>query len=68
MLTKIFVKNALCFQGKKKSGEKIAVPVMYEMKGFNSLFSSHYDHYYLDYNYFNNAPPDPSVFSLPNSK
>ena len=25
------------------------VPVHYEMKGFNSLLGSHYDHYYLTY-------------------
>lgn len=28
---------------------KAAVPVRYEMKGFNSLLGSHYDHYYLEY-------------------
>ncbi len=27
----------------------IAVPVHYEMKGYNSLLGSHYDHYYLTY-------------------
>ncbi|CAH2009943.1 unnamed protein product [Acanthoscelides obtectus] len=32
---------------------KIAVPVRYEMKGFNSLLGSHYDHYYLDYDSYN---------------
>ena len=26
-----------------------AVPVHYEMKGFNSLLGSHYDHYFLTY-------------------
>ena len=28
---------------------KSPVPVHYEMKGFNSLLGSHFDHYYLTY-------------------
>ena len=27
----------------------VATPVRYEMKGFNTLLGSHYDHYYLMY-------------------
>ena len=27
----------------------IAIPVHYEMKGYNTLLGSHYDHYYLSY-------------------
>jgi len=27
----------------------IAIPVRYEMRGYNTLLGSHYDHYYLDY-------------------
>lgn len=27
----------------------IAIPIYYEMKGFNSLLGSHYDHYYIQY-------------------
>ena len=27
----------------------MAVPIHYEMKGYNSLLGSHYDHYYLSY-------------------
>lgn len=36
------------------------IPVRYEMKGFNSLLGSHYDHYYLDYNFYehDNIPDD----------
>ena len=28
---------------------RIAIPVHYEMKGFNNLLGSHYDHYYVTY-------------------
>ena len=28
---------------------EIAIPVHYEMKGYNTLLGSHYDHYYLTY-------------------
>lgn len=35
------------------------IPVRYEMKGFNSLLGSHYDHYFLDYNsYVHDDIPD----------
>ena len=37
-------------------------PVMYEMKGFNTLLGSHYDHYYLNYVNFKREKPDPRVF------
>ncbi|KAJ8963977.1 hypothetical protein NQ314_005236 [Rhamnusium bicolor] len=31
---------------------KVAVPKRYEMRGFNSLLGSHYDHYYLEYDFY----------------
>ena len=33
----------------EKPGMAMAVPIHYEMKGYNSLLGSHYDHYYLSY-------------------
>ena len=33
----------------EKPGMGMAVPIHYEMKGYNSLLGSHYDHYYLSY-------------------
>ena len=27
----------------------VAIPVHYEMKGYNNLLGSHYDHYFLEY-------------------
>ena len=41
----------------RMSGD-IAVPVHYEMKGFNSLMGSHYDHYFLSYKNF--SPEEPA--------
>ncbi|KAG6457108.1 hypothetical protein O3G_MSEX010113 [Manduca sexta] len=50
----------------KKSlrGDPVPIPVRYEMKGFNSLLGSHYDHYYLDYESFDVDEIDPSVFNF----
>ena len=44
------------------SNSQTAVPVQYEMKGFNTLLGSHYDHYYLEYLVFSPDKPDPKVF------
>lgn len=42
----------------------IPVPVRYEMKGFNSLLGSHYDHYYLDYTTFTPEKPNANAFII----
>ena len=42
--------------------DKTAIPVHYEMKGFNTLLGSHYDHYYLEYMDFSPKKPDPAIF------
>lgn len=42
--------------------QQISVPVRYEMKGYNSLLGSHYDHYYLDYTSFSAEKPTDDVF------
>ena len=44
--------------------EGIAVPIHYEMKGYNSLLGSHYDHYYLSYENFSPEIPNDNVFDL----
>ncbi|XP_044264589.1 digestive cysteine proteinase 1 [Tribolium madens] len=46
------------------AGVKIAVPVKYEMRGYNSLLGSHYDHYYLDYDSFSSDPIPDDIFKL----
>ncbi|XP_049834066.1 digestive cysteine proteinase 1 [Schistocerca gregaria] len=43
----------------------VAIPVRYEMKGYNSLLGSHYDHYYLEYDEYSDSPPNPNVFQIP---
>jgi C1A family cysteine protease len=45
-------------------GTKIAIPVRYEMNGYNSLLGSHYDHYYLDYDSFDSDPIPDDIFKL----
>lgn len=42
----------------------VAIPMRYEMRGFNSLLGSHYDHYYLEYDWYSFMAPDPEVFEL----
>ncbi|KAL3287775.1 hypothetical protein HHI36_002237 [Cryptolaemus montrouzieri] len=42
----------------------IPVPRKYEMKGYNSLLGSHYDHYYLVYDDFDNDKIPPEVFEV----
>ncbi|CAG9835411.1 unnamed protein product [Diabrotica balteata] len=41
------------------------IPVRYEMKGFNSLLGSHYDHYYLDYYTYDTSPISDDTFRVP---
>nr|ATU82457.1 venom C1A protease 4 [Lethocerus distinctifemur] len=40
------------------------VPVKYEMKGYNSLLGSHYDHYFLRYNSFEPTQPAAYIFNI----
>lgn len=40
------------------------IPVRYEMKGFNNLLGSHYDHYYLDYESYSNDEVPNEVFEI----
>ena len=47
------------------AGKKIVVPIRYEMKGFNSLLGSHFDHYYLEYEWYSVDPIDSDVFEIP---
>ncbi|XP_012224399.2 digestive cysteine proteinase 1 [Linepithema humile] len=43
---------------------KEPIPVRYEMKGFNSLLGSHYDHYYLEYDWYSYEQPSDDVFKI----
>ena len=47
---------------------KEAIPVRYEMRGFNTLLGSHYDHYYLEYDWYSFETPSPDVFQVEQSK
>lgn len=44
--------------------KKEPIPMRYEMIGFNSLLGSHYDHYYLDYDWYSFDEPSEDVFKL----
>ncbi|CAG4983314.1 unnamed protein product [Parnassius apollo] len=52
---------------KSLKGDPLPIPVRYEMKGFNSLLGSHYDHYYLDYRDYDVDDIDPNVFVIDRS-
>lgn len=43
---------------------KEPIPVRYEMRGFNSLLGSHYDHYYLEYEWYSFETPSADVFKF----
>ncbi|KAI5634142.1 papain family cysteine protease domain-containing protein [Phthorimaea operculella] len=45
-------------------GDTIPIPVRYEMKGYNSLLGSHYDHYFIDYSEYDVSDIDQSVFNV----
>lgn len=47
---------------------RMPIPVRYEMKGYNSLLGSHYDHYYLDYNEYEPNKIPNEVFQLDSGK
>jgi hypothetical protein len=47
---------------------KVPIPVRYEMKGYNSLLGSHYDHYYLEYEWYSVDTPSADVFKVADSK
>ncbi|KAI4467184.1 cysteine protease family c1-related [Holotrichia oblita] len=48
----------------KHKGEINPIPVRYEMKGFNSLLGSHYDHYYLEYDNYDTSDIAPETFQI----
>lgn len=48
----------------KYPSSRMPVPVRYEMKGFNSLLGSHYDHYYLDYHHYSHEEIPHEVFEV----
>lgn len=41
------------------------IPVRYEMRGFNTLFGSHYDHYYMDFDDYSHDDIPAEVFEVP---
>lgn len=51
-------------KGAEDSSAKIAIPVRFEMKGYNVILGSHYDHYYLQYNEFDISPIDQDIFKI----
>ncbi|KAF6215755.1 hypothetical protein GE061_000088 [Apolygus lucorum] len=49
---------------KLHAGAAEPVPIRYEMKGYNSLLGSHYDHYYLSYDLYSSDAPAASVWDI----
>lgn len=48
----------------KYPASRMPIPVRYEMKGYNTLLGSHYDHYYLDYDYYSHEDIPNEVFEI----
>ncbi|XP_050293350.1 digestive cysteine proteinase 1 [Anthonomus grandis grandis] len=47
-----------------ENDKKVAVPVRFEMRGYNVILGSHYDHYYLRYDEYDVNPIDSSIFEV----
>ncbi|XP_053668625.1 digestive cysteine proteinase 1 [Anopheles marshallii] len=48
----------------KYPAARMPIPVRYEMKGYNTLLGSHYDHYYLDYASYDHQDIPEDVFEV----
>lgn len=48
----------------KYPSSRMPIPVRYEMRGYNTLLGSHYDHYYLDYDYYSHEDIPTDVFEV----
>lgn len=48
----------------KYPSSRMPIPVRYEMRGFNSLLGSHYDHYYLTYDYYDHNDIPNEIFEV----
>ncbi|KAF7277901.1 hypothetical protein GWI33_009153 [Rhynchophorus ferrugineus] len=46
-------------------GVQVSIPVRFEMRGYNVLLGSHYDHYYVQYNEFDVSPISEEIFEIP---
>nr|QOV03073.1 cathepsin L2 [Dysdercus peruvianus] len=57
-------KYVMYIRRKKTAAGLEPIPVRYEMRGYNSLLGSHYDHYYLDYDSYLNQKPQADTFNI----
>lgn len=48
----------------KYPASRMPIAVRYEMRGFNSLLGSHYDHYYLDYDAYSHEDIPNEIFEV----
>lgn len=48
----------------KYPASRMPIPIRYEMRGYNTLLGSHFDHYYLDYDYYTHEEIPTEVFEI----
>lgn len=48
----------------KYPSSRMPIPVRYDMRGYNSLLGSHFDHYYLDYDAYSHEDIPNEVFEV----
>lgn len=48
----------------KYPSSRMPIPVRYEMRGYNTLLGSHFDHYYLDYDYYSHEDIPNEIFEV----
>uniref|UniRef100_U5EWS0 Putative cathepsin l cathepsin l n=1 Tax=Corethrella appendiculata TaxID=1370023 RepID=U5EWS0_9DIPT len=51
-------------KSKKYPAARVPIPVKYEMKGYNTLLGSHYDHYYLEYDHYDHNDIPGEIFEI----
>ncbi|XP_055594198.1 digestive cysteine proteinase 1 [Uranotaenia lowii] len=52
----------------KYPASRLPIPVRFEMRGYNILLGSHYDHYYLEYDTYDHQEIPASVFQVDTSE
>lgn len=48
----------------KYPSSRMPIPVRYEMRGYNTLLGSHYDHYYLSYHHYSHEDLPSDIFEV----
>lgn len=48
----------------KYPASRMPIPVRYEMKGYNNILKSHFDHYYMNYDHYSHEEIPNEIFEV----